>query len=569
MSTEQHDIEKRIKESFENHDFEIQDAWLEDLSTKLDDFNKEPKRKFGFWIFLLGGLLLGSAVGGYWYANSSFSQTKQIADAETINEVAQEKNAFENSEHEISSPFYTQEKCDEETVKENYAAEYTDKLEANTKVASKENTENGLKKQKNATNNNSFNENTLNENTNAGISKKTAQNNIAPLANSLLANNNTTQTNLENSSYQTQEINSNKNTVSSLKTTETKVFSQEKDVLSEESENKNEKILKEENTLNLEMKTENKNSENNLTPETKNQELQTNVSKAAAIDSLKEAVLEDKITAAAKDSLVLKNEKEEEKPKAKNKDLGLSLALNAGPSFLFRSFNSTTQNEKRTTEEKNKIGWNANLEIYKTFANKIIIGTGIQAANYGEKIAYTQINTTVLDSSYTVVPKDYLNLKISRTIDSFGQRVYSFDTTAIVYNDSTLIVKDSLYENTAVTKSNKNTQFTYIEIPVLFGYKILDTKKFDIIATTGVSVGFLLQSCGVYISEGEQLEAASNTKINFNYLLNAQFNYQVYKNLSLSLAPNFRYSINNQSRLIGTQKRYASFGLNTGVVLDF
>ena len=71
MSTEEHDIEKLINDCFDNQDFEIQDAWLEDMSEKLDEFNKEPKRKFGFWIFLFGGVLLSSiAAGAYWYANS-------------------------------------------------------------------------------------------------------------------------------------------------------------------------------------------------------------------------------------------------------------------------------------------------------------------------------------------------------------------------------------------------------------------------------------------------------------------------------------------------------------------
>lgn len=284
---------------------------------------------------------------------------------------------------------------------------------------------------------------------------------------------------------------------------------------------------------------------------------------------MKDAVLENKFTVEEKDSLPIINEKEEEKLKAKNKNLGLSLAINAGPSFLFRSFNSTTQIEKRTTEEKNKIGWNANLELYKTFENKIVLGTGIQAANYGEKIAYSEISKTTIDSSYTIVPKDYLNLNISRTQDSLGQNFYNYDTTSIVYNDSTLIQKDSTYQNTEVTKNNKNTQFTYIEIPVTFGYKILDTTKFDIITSTGVSVGFLIQSKGSYISVEEKLETAANTKINFNYLLNAQFNYQIYKNLSLSLAPNFKYTLSNQSKLVGTKKRYASFGFNGGIVLDF
>lgn len=571
MSTEK-DIEKRIKESFENQDFEIQDTWLQDMSDKLDDFNKEPKRKFGFWIFLLGGLLLSSAAGAYWYAKNNVitnSEQTKISVQKNVSKL----NAIKET---ASTNFLTEKNCDDDIINTNLTADIFE----SEKSAREENANQNYLKLNNTTKNNSGvkeiknqkklsqktenltnqrSENSVVSNNTAAITKPKTQNTTLKSVNndilltSTQANNSSFIANKESNLKPKKEVHLNNNTSNAD-------FQDNKTNKKESSETKvTTNALKAETTL--------KRSNTEIKP--KLDKISASENKNEAIDSLKEAVLENTLTEEKnKDSLDLKTKKKEDKLKKGKKDLGLSLAINAGPSILFRSFSSSTQNEKRTTEETNKIGWNTNIELYKTFKNKIVLATGVQANNYGEKIEYTKVTMTLMDTVYNIVPKDYLNLNIVRT-GSAGQYFYNYDTTAIVYNDSSIIIRDSIYENSSVTKSNANSQFTYLEIPVLFGYKILDTKKFDIITTTGVSVGFLLHSKGFYISPKNELEEATNTKINFNYLLNAQLNYQLYKNLNLSLAPNFKYNINNQSRLVGTKKRYASFGINGGIILDF
>ena len=79
MKKLENDIEKRLKDSFENQEFEIEDAWLNDMSEKLDAFNEKPKRRFGFWLFF-GALLLGGVSSAYFYNNFTYKKNKTQQD---------------------------------------------------------------------------------------------------------------------------------------------------------------------------------------------------------------------------------------------------------------------------------------------------------------------------------------------------------------------------------------------------------------------------------------------------------------------------------------------------------
>ena len=109
----------------------------------------------------------------------------------------------------------------------------------------------------------------------------------------------------------------------------------------------------------------------------------------------------------------------------------------------------------------------------------------------------------------------------------------------------------------------------YIEIPVKIGYKIFDSKRFAINAMTGISFGFLLQNQGSYVNAENNLELAESQKVIFNYLLSADFIYKINKNINLTISPHFKYNLNNLSSLSATKRKYSSFGVNGGIIMDF
>jgi hypothetical protein len=238
--------------------------------------------------------------------------------------------------------------------------------------------------------------------------------------------------------------------------------------------------------------------------------------------------------------------------------------LTAGPDALFRSYASTTQNEKRATEEKNKISGSIHLELRRTFANHIFIGSGFRYTNYGEKIAYSPIKTQHRDSVPNVTAYDYFNLNIQSTPQGI-----QFDTTSIVYLDTTFNVVDSIYENKSIQAANGKTHFHFIEIPIYVGYTFFEKNAWSLSANTGFSVGFLVKNKGSYLQTNNELAAVDNRKVNFNYLFSAQVNYAILDKWSLHISPQFKYPLNNQSTLPSTQRKYIVGGIQAGFQYKF
>lgn len=576
MKKLENDIEKRLKDSFENQDFEIQDAWLSDMSEKLDAFNEKPKRRFGFWLFF-GALLLGGVSSAYFYNN--FNKGKNT---ETISEAKLEtESSFENKENNTkpastkSTFTYVEEKCLEV---ENISSKTENLASENNK--SKQNRTNSERKEQtnNSKNTNLYAGNKPNKNVKDFPKKETSKNNSNTVNNSGLNGENDLKNKTKNSSSEKTKPN--------FSTSESEKFAHNEQNGTQKTDNNIEsKNINTSATINTANKAElstkesanfahnEQNETQKVEINTKNEVKQTSESAnfahniENALTTKNDSLLADlpKIeNVLLADSLLSKTPEKDKKETEPKKNFNLSLAVSAGPSFVFRNYNSTSQNEKRATEENYKVTWNANLELYNTFANKLILGIGIQATNYGEKINYSSVPVFSKDTSFVLRERNGFDVKIVQ-----ANHTFSFDTTAGTYTDTIFSIVEKETLDASVTKANGVTNFTYLEIPILIGYKILDTKKFDINATTGVSVGFLINEKGQYISTENTLNTAQNNKLTFNFLLNAQLNYLVAKNVNVMLSPQFKYNLNNQSVFADTKKRYFGFGINAGVVVAF
>ena len=85
----------------------------------------------------------------------------------------------------------------------------------------------------------------------------------------------------------------------------------------------------------------------------------------------------------------------------------------------------------------------------------------------------------------------------------------------------------------------------------------------------GASIGFLTQSKGFYINDENILLKATSSDIMFNFLLSADFMYNIGKNISLTLSPHFKHNLNNLSTSKAIKRNYSTFGINGGIILDF
>ena len=173
-------IENLLKDKLNNQEFEIQENWLENMSSQIDDFNEmneEPKRKKGFIYLLLALLLIGGSVVGV--LNKKTNQKNIITKNTEVIDAKNEEVNFNKSKNEakINKSKNKQEVCIENeyfsttnTQSNSKEIENSNTTKANTTLAkNKSNKEhNSLKKSFNTLANSILNEeNKRNEVTNS------------------------------------------------------------------------------------------------------------------------------------------------------------------------------------------------------------------------------------------------------------------------------------------------------------------------------------------------------------------------------------------------------------------
>ncbi len=123
----------------------------------------------------------------------------------------------------------------------------------------------------------------------------------------------------------------------------------------------------------------------------------------------------------------------------------------------------------------------------------------------------------------------------------------------------------------AFTSSEIIQNFEYIEIPLIFRYRLMDRRLgFNVLG--GVSTNLLVGN-DVYVHEaGKKMwvgETADIRIIKYNGILGFGLDYQISKRISFSLEPTFKYSLDAISHKSSTTYFPYSFALFTGINYSF
>lgn len=508
-------IEENIKQQLGSENFDLDAAWLDDMSSKLDQYNQKKKRRFGFW-WLFAGLGLSISGASYYLLSSN----QPIASSPTS--IIQNKTTIHHS---------NLKNANKSSISENaFCKELTEKNHSNNSQVALKNT-----------NSPSYKKNKHNNNVYTNVPVQAAQNYTTFKQNTqTTSSSNLTILTAKNNEQNSESLVLNNTTASNEKLAST--VSSQTTIIAK-------------STLNSILETQNLNSNTSTMP---NDSLLTN-------QQSKDSLENEKVNLANEILSTIKTEENVPKEvKKQNKDLGLSLTLEGGTNYMWRTYSSETQHQKRETEEENRWSWSAQMNLSKTFNNNLIIGTGIGAAAYGEKINYTPLAKTLKIKEKEITANDYFNVNITKI-----NQLILRDTSAILYYDTNFIYRDSTFYDTSLLRANGNTNFTFIEIPLYLGYRILNTSHIEWNINTGISAGFLVHSKGNYIQANESIGKATNKGITWNYLLSTQLKYKLTNTLGLSISPYFKYQLNNQSPLDATKRKYTILGIHGGIVLDF
>ncbi|MCD4683808.1 MAG: PorT family protein [Bacteroidales bacterium] len=154
----------------------------------------------------------------------------------------------------------------------------------------------------------------------------------------------------------------------------------------------------------------------------------------------------------------------------------------------------------------------------------------------------------------------------------------TFDTTGNevipIYHTETVDVYDSI-DHITITPTKSN--YTYLQIPVLFGYGH-ENRRFGWFVKGGPSLSILVHEniADINLSDSQnqiinvENELPSRISTNWQFVFSGGVSYKLSSHLSLSVEPVFRYYIKSvyDNTNLNTKNPY-SLGLRAGFLLDF
>lgn len=251
--------------------------------------------------------------------------------------------------------------------------------------------------------------------------------------------------------------------------------------------------------------------------------------------------------------------------------------LNAYTGFFIsqpnvRYANNADYENKRKNEESALLVNSTGIEISRILG-KWNVSTGLEINQYGES---TQYKNQVLGNIQTVntTPISVVDSSIIQFFNYYQGNEYVQTETVLSYD--TLFLSDTtnttgLINGNLPDSYNSKNRFTYIEIPIRFGYQWFQSKRISSEVYGGLSLGIFQKASGYQpnreLTAFDRIEDINEfRRYILNYRIGINASYRFYKNLSLTAAVEHRnmlQSVWNSS--YGVNQRYRSIGLQLGL----
>jgi hypothetical protein len=201
--------------------------------------------------------------------------------------------------------------------------------------------------------------------------------------------------------------------------------------------------------------------------------------------------------------------------------------------------------------------WSGGLDLAYDFSGRFGFQTGAYLSNLGmvspEVIAYESeaakdifkisSSTGLIDVKLRELPEEFVDNSIRR--DS---------------STNTLYIDSDVYQ-----------LFSYVEIPLVLNYRILN-KRLGLQFNGGLSPGIMTHNETYFHFEGEQINLDRSGEFYsmiYNSVVGFGFKYSITKQLSLTLDPTFKYSLNSIRKDHSIEYHPYSFSVFTGLRFSF
>ncbi len=245
----------------------------------------------------------------------------------------------------------------------------------------------------------------------------------------------------------------------------------------------------------------------------------------------------------------------------------MAISMWGGYTYVGKTLKGGTPEYLDIRKEKEEAIWTVptglTFDYYLT--NKWTLSVGAGFSEYGEVLNYDyEYQRKGYEDGRYGSPKNYngiTRLDSVRVITNIneGHWEYYFD-----YTESDTVIKNN----------NGQTRWSYVEIPVMFGYRF-GSGKLKPWIQLGASVGIPYNQTYRYMSssgEGLQTRAegqASASDLQFSGVLNLGFDYYLTRHISLRLNAVGSYQLNPAFKFEGIEQRYYRIGGTIGVAYNF
>lgn len=257
----------------------------------------------------------------------------------------------------------------------------------------------------------------------------------------------------------------------------------------------------------------------------------------------------------------------------KEKTSRWSLTAMASPTYYQSQVSGNDElSEQINSSEKSRLSYTGGVGFAYKVSKKLSIQSGLYYASMGQSIdgissymGFRRYDYTKGDHNFEVMTSSGVIYTSNTDIflqDNTGDRVVTKYTNDVFDPDKANLsyASSSLYQN-----------FSYLEMPVMLRYKVLD-KTVDLNLIGGLSYNMLLNNSVNAVVNGSKHFVGKTAGLNpfmVSSSLGMGMEYSLSEKFSLNLEPTFRYYLNSFNNVPGTKAHPYSFGVFSGLSYKF
>ena len=250
-----------------------------------------------------------------------------------------------------------------------------------------------------------------------------------------------------------------------------------------------------------------------------------------------------------------------------------SVTAMASPTVYLRPDMGTGEiSDQISSSEQNRISYTGGVGFAYKLSRKISIQSGLYYATIGNEVGginsfagFREYDFTKGDHNFEVLTS---NGKIYTDNADIFLRDYSGDRVQTFYTND---VFDPAKANLSYINNTLFQNFSYLEMPVIFRYKLVD-KSIDFNLIGGLSYNLLVNNSVHTVIDGSRYNVGKTEGMN-PLMVSSSFGmgmeYNLNDKFSLNLEPTFKYYLNPFGDFKGLKSHPYSFGVFSGLSYKF